>query len=146
MKDRLLRILVPLAACQPLLAHAGAPALPGLAQADPFAAPDMPPTRPVPPPGARPSDEAIKAAVRAVLEEMPLEPKPASGTALSGGAYKEFARSFSEAEKPHCLGPNATRQQPSAFSTRNWNFGFSGLAALPFWGAAILRGKCSWGR
>lgn len=139
----LLRLLLPLAACPLLLAHADAPPLPGPAQADPLGASG---TQPAPPPSARPSDKAIKAAVRAVLEEMPPDSMPAGGTVLSGGAYQAFARKFSEAEKPHCLGPNATRHQPSGFSTKNWNFGFGGLAALPFWGAAILRGKCNWTR
>jgi len=142
MKSWLLRILVPLASCQPLFVHADAPAIARPVQADPFAAPGTWPAAP----SARPSDEAIKAAVRATLEETPPDAMAASGTVLSGGAYKEFARKFSEAEKPHCLGPNATRHQPSGFSTKHWNFGFGGLAALPFWGAAILRGRCSWNR
>lgn len=142
MKAWPLRILLPLACCQPLLVHAYAPPGSKSAQADPFAVPA--PQFAAPALGARPSDEAIKAAVRAVLEEMPAEAMPINGTALSGGTYREFARKFSEAEKPHCLGPNATKHQPAGFSTKNWNFGFGGLFALPFWGAAIVRGKCSW--
>lgn len=142
MKVWFLTMLVPFAAGAALPVHADAPATPS--PSDPLAVPNAPAATPAP--SARPSDEAIKAAVRAVLEEMPPDAMPAGGTALSGGAYREFARKFSEAEKPHCLGPNATRHQPSGFSTRNWNFGFGGLAALPFWGAAILRGKCSWNR
>jgi hypothetical protein len=138
-----LLVLLLLAASHPLAAHADAPAWKS-APHDPFAAPALPSSPSIP--SARPSDEAIRAAVRATLEEMPDGPLPASGTALSGGAYREFARKFSEAEKPHCLGPNATRHQPAGFSTKAWNFGFGGLAALPFWGAAILRGKCSWNR
>ena len=134
MKAWLLRILVPLAACHPCIVQADAPQLSEPAQ----------PAAPAP--SARPSDEAIRAAVRAVLEEMPADAVPAKGTALSGGAYKEFARKFSEAEKAHCLGPNALKHQPSHFSTKTWNYGFGGVFALPFWGAAILRGKCSWGR
>ena len=106
---------------------------------------DAPPPPPAAP-SARPSDEAIRAAVRAILDEMPADAMPAGGTALSGGAYREFARKFSGAEKPHCLGSNALKHQPAGFSTKNWNFGFGGLAALPFWGAAIARGKCSWSR
>ncbi|KFI06782.1 hypothetical protein [Massilia sp. BSC265] len=146
MKATFLTILVALAAGPVLLARADAPDTPRLPQPDPFARPATQATAPGQSTIAstRPSDEAIKAAVRAVLEEMPASAMPSSGTALSGGAYKEFARKFSEAEKPHCLGPNATRHQPSTFSTKNWNYGFGGLFALPFWGAAILRGKCSW--
>lgn len=142
MNAPLLTMLLPFAAGPALLVHADAPA--ASRPSDPFAAPSAPAAAPAP--SARPSDEAIKAAVRAVLEEMPAESMPASGTVLSGGAYREFARKFSEAEKPHCLGPNATRHQPSGFSTKTWNYGFGSLFALPFWGAAILRGKCSWNR
>ncbi len=139
-----LRILLPLACCQPLLVHADAPPAARPVQAYPFAAPNPQPTMPAA--RAHPSDEAIKAAVRAVLDEMPPEAMPADGSALSGGAYREFARKFSDAEKPHCLAPNATKHQPSGFSTKNWNYSFGGLFALPFWGAAIVRGKCSWNR
>ncbi|QOY93348.1 hypothetical protein IM543_17545 [Massilia sp. UMI-21] len=127
MKAWLLRIFLPLAACQPFDAHADAPAA-------------------TPPAAARPSDEAIRAAVRQILDEMPQQAMPAGGTVLSGGAYKEFARTFSEAGKPHCMGPDALRHQPPGFSTRTWNVGFGGLFALPFWGAAIVRGKCNWNR
>lgn len=137
MKARFLTILVPLAAGPALVVHADAPPAPFAAPAEPAAPRSV---------SARPSDEAIRAAVRATLDELPAGPLPASGTTLSGGPYREFARSFSEAAKPHCMGPNALKHQPSGFSTKNWNFGFGGLAALPFWGAAIMRGKCSWNR
>ena len=130
MKAPFLTISIALLASPALVVHADDPA--------PAPAPAAP--------SARPSDEAIKAAVRAILDEMPADAMPAGGTALSGGAYREFARKFSEAEKPHCLGSNALTHQPAGFSTKNWNFGFGGLAALPFWGAAIARGKCSWNR
>ena len=138
MKAPFLTILVALVASPALLVHADAPATPGAPQPDPS------PTRTAP--SARPSDEAIKAAVRAVLDEMPADAMPAGGTALSGGAYREFARKFSEAEKAHCLGPDALKHQPAGFSTKNWNFGLGGLAGLPFWAAAIARGKCNWTR
>lgn len=136
MKAQLQTILVLLAAGPASLAHADAPPASTGTQQD--AAP--------PSVSARPSIDEIRAAVRATLDEFPDSPLPASGTALSGGPYREFARKFSEAEKPHCMGPNALKHQPAGFSTRNWNFGFGGLAALPFWGAAIMRGKCSWNR
>ena len=138
MNERFLKILLALAASPAFPVQADAP--------DAFAKPAAPAAAPTSAPmsSARPSDEAIKAAVRAVLEEMPAEPLPATGTALSGGAYREFARKFSEAEKAHCLRPDALKHQAPGFSTRHWNFGFGGLAALPFWGAAILRGKCGW--
>lgn len=152
MKSWLLRFLVPLAACQALPAHADAPATARPVQADPFAAVDTQRQAPTAsaPAGARPSDEAIRAAVRATLEEMPYGAPPAGGTALSGGAYREFARKFSEAEKGHCLGPNALKHQPHSFVQKTpfgeFLFGATGVFALPFWGAAIVRGKCSWSR
>ncbi|RZA33691.1 MAG: hypothetical protein EOP92_19545 [Lysobacteraceae bacterium] len=136
MNALLLTIPVLLAAGPVSLVHAEAP--PASANTQQDAAPRSL--------SARPSDEAIRAAVRATLDEFPDSPPPAGGTALSGGPYREFARKFSEAEKPHCMGPNALKHQPAGFSTKNWNFGFGGLAALPFWGAAIARGKCSWNR
>jgi hypothetical protein len=137
MKAWFLRTLLPLAACHPLTVHADAPPLSKPAQEDPFAAPVR---------SARPSDEAIRAAVRATLDEMPDSPMPAGGTALSGGPYREFARKFSLAEKPHCLGPDPLKHQPHSITTKNWVFGVGGIFALPFWGAAIVRGKCSWTR
>ena len=141
MKAWLLTMLVP-------LAHADAPDMPRPPQPDPFAAPAAQAAAPAP--GARPSDEAIKAAVRATLEEMPYGPLPAGGTALSGGPYREFARKFSEAEKAHCMGPNALKHQPHSKVVKtifgDFVVGAGGLFALPFWGAAIVRGKCSWSR
>ncbi len=141
MKAWLPTILVPL--CPIFAAYADAPPPARNTLQDPFA---LPVPQPAPLPTARPSDEAIRAAVRATLEEMPETPMPATGQALSGGAYREFARQFSQAEKPHCMGPNALKHQPAGFSTKTWNFGFAGIMALPLWGAAILRGKCNWTR
>ena len=144
MKAWLLKILVPLAACQALAAHADAPPPASNVPQDPFALPT--PQGPTPGASARPSDEAIRAAVRATLEEMPDSTMSSSGTALSGGAYREFARKFSQAEKPHCLGPDPLKHQPHSITTKNWVFGVGGIFALPFWGAAIVRGKCNWTR
>jgi len=134
MKAWFLRTLLSLAACHPLIVHADAPPL---SKEDPFAAPVR---------SGRPSEEAIRAAVRATLEEMPDNALPAGGTALSGGPYREFARKFALAEKPHCLGPDPLKHQPHSITTKNWVFGVGGIFALPFWGAAIVRGKCSWTR
>jgi hypothetical protein len=144
MKALVLNILVLLAIGPASAVHAAAP--PASQSTQPKAATMPNETAGPPTVSARPSDEAIRAAVRATLDELPDSPLPASGTALSGGPYREFARKFSEAQKPHCMGPNALKHQPPGFSTKNWNFGFTGLAALPFWGAAIARGKCSWSR
>ena len=111
---------------------------------DPFALPDT--QTPKPPASGRPSEEAIKQAVREVLAEHPVQPLAAEGTALSGGPYREFARQFSEAERPHCLGPNALKHQPASTVYKGWNIGATGIFALPFWAAAIVRGKCNWQR
>jgi hypothetical protein len=140
MKAWLLRTLLPLAACLPLIVQADPPPSSRAAQEDPFAQPATQRS------SARPSDEAIRAAVRATLDEMPDNPTPATGTALSGGPYREFARQFSQAEKPHCLGPDPLKHQPHSITTKNWVFGVGGIFALPFWGAAIVRGKCNWTR
>lgn len=120
-----------------LPAHADAPP-------DPFALPETPAA--VPATSARPSDEAIRAAVRATLNDMPDSPMRSSGGALSGAPYREFERKFAFAAKPHCMGPDPLKHQPHSIQTRNWVFGATGIFALPFWGAAILRGKCSWTR
>lgn len=93
---------------------------------------------------ARLTDETIKQAVRETLAEDPGSSRPApSGDALSGDTYRKFSRTFTEAKKPSCLGPDALKHQPAEFSTKNWNFGVGGLMALPFWAAAIARGKCN---
>ena len=148
MKAWLLCILLPLAACQPLLAHADAPTPSRPVQTDPFG------TRATPAAaramGARPSDEAIKAAVREILDEMPADAMPAGGTVLGGRAHREFAQRFSEAKKAHCMGPDALKHQPHSITSKTplgeFVFGVGGLFALPFWGAAIVRGKCDWTR
>jgi hypothetical protein len=96
------------------------------------------------------SDEVISKAVRETLAEQaagqPGSPRLASGKALSGDAYRKFEEGFSEAEKPGCMGPNALKFQPSTkvvkVGGQGYNVGVGGLFALPFWAAAIVRGKC----
>jgi hypothetical protein len=96
------------------------------------------------------SDEVISKAVRETLAEQaagqPGGPRLASGKALSGDAYRKFEQGFSEAEKPGCMGPNALKFQPSTtvvkIGGQGYNVGVGGLFALPFWAAAIVRGKC----
>lgn len=96
-------------------------------------------------------DEAIAQAVRATVAETKAMDKAREGTTsaafsaqgiLKGDKYDEFGRQFSEAQKPSCLGPDALKHQPAGFTYGGWNFGAGGVLALPFWGAAILRGKC----
>ena len=97
------------------------------------------------------SDEVISKAVRETLAEQAAgqtgSPRLASGKALSGDAYRKFEKGFSEAEKPGCMGPDALKFQPSTTVVnaggQGYNVGFTGLFALPFWAAAIVRGKCN---
>ena len=98
-----------------------------------------------PPPSlrARLSDDVVKQAVRETLAEGPREPTAApAGRILSGDRYQSFARTFSEAQIPSCLGPDALKHQPNKIETKAWYFEANGLMALPFWAAAIARGKC----
>jgi hypothetical protein len=99
-----------------------------------------------PPLSLRLTDEVISKAVRETLAENPVSPKLSSGKALSGDAYRNFERGFSEAEKPGCLHPDATKFQPSSTVVKgpggSYNVGVAGLFAIPFWAAAIVRGKC----
>jgi len=146
MKAWIPRLLLPLASCLSLPAQADAPATLKRAQPDPFALPQAP-VAPLKT-GARPSEEAIRAAVRATLEEMPPSPMPATGTALSGTPYREFERKFAFAAKPHCLGPDPLKHQPHSTVAKtifgDFVVGVGGIYALPFWAAAIVRGKCTW--
>lgn len=140
-----------LAAGPAFAVQANAPGPPGLPP-DPFAIPATQAAAPAPgaTAGARPSDEAIKAAVRAVLEEMPVHAIPSGDAALSGSAYRAFARTVAQAKKTHCLGPDPLKHQPHSFVAKtvlgDYVIGVGGPFALPFWGAAILRGKCNWTR
>jgi hypothetical protein len=63
--------------------------------------------------------------------------------ALSGDSYAAFGRRFSDAQKPSCLGPDALKHQPAGLTIGGWHIGLGGMLALPFWGAAIVRGKCN---
>jgi hypothetical protein len=92
------------------------------------------------------TDEVISKAVRETLAEQPGSPRLRSENALSGDAYRKFERAFSEAEKPGCLHPDAMKfQSPTTVvkaGGQDYVVGVAGLFALPFWAAAIVRGKC----
>ena len=134
--------------CSMVAVRAGGRDAAAAAHADPFAAP----------PTAtgqlslrqRLDDEAIARAVRETLAETHGVEQALTGTALSGDSYNytKFARQFDQAAKGHCLGPDALKHQPASRVVRtvfgDFNVGVGGPLALPFWGAAILRGKCSW--
>lgn len=92
---------------------------------------------------ARLTDDVVKQAVRETLADGPREPKAApSGRVLSGDHYQSFARTFSEAQIPSCLGPDALKHQPNKIDTKHGRFEANGVMALPFWAAAIARGEC----
>ena len=104
-------------------------------------------------PSSKPSsfqlkDPLIEQAVRETIAESReknkdrLGAKSAATGALSSDKYEEFGRQFSEAKKPGCFGPDALKHQPAGFTYGGWNFGLAGPLVLPFWGVAILRGKC----
>jgi hypothetical protein len=101
--------------------------------------------RPAPP--LRLTDEAISKAVRESLAESPRVMKDQSGKTLSGDPYQKFERAFSEAEKPGCMRPDAMKFQPHGLSFKflgqDYVMEASGQIAIPFWIAAIVRGKCN---
>ena len=66
------------------------------------------------------------------------------GSALSSGAYRAFARQFSDAKKAHCLAEDRLKHQQHTIETRDWTFGVSDTFEAPFWVAAVVRGKCKW--
>lgn len=100
-----------------------------------------------PKPGLRLTDEAISKAVRESLAESPRLGKEQSGKTLSGDPYQKFERAFSEAEKPGCMRPDAMKFQPHSLTFKllgqDYVMAASGKFAIPFWIAAIVRGKCN---
>jgi hypothetical protein len=96
-------------------------------------------------------DDAIAKAVRETVAESKEMEKAREGTTsaalslkevLKGDQYDAFGRQFSEAQKPSCLGPDALKHQPAGFTYGGWNFSLGPLLTLPFWTAAVVRGKC----
>jgi hypothetical protein len=83
---------------------------------------------------ARPSDEVIRAAVRATVAERPATPRLHEADTLRANRYELFARQVEEATVPDCLHPDGLKRQSTFF--------FSELLALPFVAVAKIRGKC----
>jgi hypothetical protein len=100
-----------------------------------------------PPLSLRLTDEVISKAVRETLAEQPGRPGLASGKSLSGDAYRKFEHAFSEAEKPGCMRPDAMKFQPHSLTFKiagqDYVMAAAGKLAIPFWIAAIVRGKCN---
>jgi hypothetical protein len=93
------------------------------------------------------TDEVISKAVRESLAESPRIPTQQSGKVLSGDPYQKFERGFSEARKPDCLHPDAMKFQPHSLNFKllgqDYVVEATGKIAIPFWIAAIVRGKCN---
>jgi hypothetical protein len=85
------------------------------------------------------SSPAIRDAVRATLAEHPPAPLKRDGQALRADPYDSFARKMDEAAVPSCWGPDAMKHQPPQIGP----IAIGGILALPFWGLAIVRGKCN---
>ena len=85
------------------------------------------------------SAPAIRDAVRATLAEHPPTPLKRDGQVLSADPYASFSRKMDEAEVPSCWRPDAMKHQPPKIGP----IGIGGILALPFWGLAIVRGKCN---
>jgi hypothetical protein len=78
----------------------------------------------------------IRAAVKEAVAAK--EPEGQAGVLRAGG-NDSFARSFEEARVPDCLHPDAMKHQPAKIGP----IGIGGIYALPFWLAAVVRGKCN---
>ena len=92
---------------------------------------------------ARLTEDVIKQAVRDTRAEQPAEGDATpSGQVLRGDRAQAFARAFTYAQKPSCMGSDALKLQPSEIYTKNWYFSASGWTALPIWAAAVVNGKC----
>jgi hypothetical protein len=91
---------------------------------------------------AKLTDDVIKDAIKQTLAEYPKEGRPDRGNVLGADTHEQFSRDFSEAQVPGCLNPDALKHVPTSVQTKNWNFGLTGLLALPMWAAAAASGKC----
>lgn len=84
-------------------------------------------------------DPAIRQAVRDSLVEQRPAPFKRDGQALRADPYASFGRKMDEAQVPSCWTPDAMKHQPPQIGP----IAIGGLLALPFWGLAIVRGKCN---
>lgn len=86
----------------------------------------------------RVSDPAvIRTAVKAALAASPA-PARDTGRILSGDAQSGLSQAFDEARVPGCLNPDALKHQPAKIGFID----LSGILVVPFWLAAVARGKC----
>lgn len=116
--------------------------------ADPLAGPGK--LRPLP--SLHLNEDIIRNAVRETIKESKAARRePAGGGVLSAGRdndpYTKFGRQFSEAQVPGCIGPDPLKHVPTSTVIRSktfgdWLVGVGGVFAAPFWGYAVLSGKC----
>lgn len=86
------------------------------------------------------TNPAITEAVRATLaDSKPIPLKSDDGRTLRGDAHDKFTRQVDEAQVPSCWRPDAMKHAPPKVGPVN----LGGLLALPFWGWAIVSGKCN---
>lgn len=83
---------------------------------------------------ALPSEDAIRAAVRATLAEKLDNPRLHEADTFRANHYDIFARKVEEATVPDCLHEDGLKRQPTFF--------LGGLLALPFIAVAKVRGTC----
>jgi len=86
------------------------------------------------------TNPTITRAVRDTLaDSKPAPLKDGAGRTLHGDAQDKFTRQVDEAQVPSCWRPDAMKHAPPRIGPLN----LGGLLALPFWGWAIVSGKCN---
>jgi hypothetical protein len=86
------------------------------------------------------TNPAVSKAVRDTLaESRPAPLKGDGGRSLRGDTYDKFTRQVDEALVPSCWRPDAMKHSPPKIGP----IGLGGVLALPFWGWAIVSGKCN---
>ena len=88
------------------------------------------------------SDAAVKLAVREASASAPLPASSRRGQAYGADSqYRQFDLAFAYARRPDCLHPDGLKFQPAALGQIELDSEF----AIPFWIAAIAKGKCNFG-
>lgn len=88
------------------------------------------------------SGAAVKLAVREASASAPLPASSRRGLAYGADSqYRQFDLAFAYARRPDCLHPDGLKFQPAALGQVELDSEF----AIPFWIAAIAKGKCNFG-
>ncbi|MGV7210032.1 hypothetical protein ACLB1G_19490 [Oxalobacteraceae bacterium A2-2] len=91
------------------------------------------------------SDDAVRAAIKAVLEEeraaQAAAPQPPQDSVVLSGesSYSRFGKSVSEARTPSCLHPDAMKFNPAHIGPIQ----IVGIFSLPWLVGAAVQGKCN---